>query len=226
MCWPTCVVFHNDIQPVLGSHTLQELHHHSCAQQNKTSLPEWQPPTSALYWWSALIGWSKINPYKKILHLNAESVGHGHDFGIGGLLLSICSQSSNDQWSVKQAELIGRNVVSEPIHYPLIWRWFNFLLFFNISAIICRYQVHGRGNLGLDVCYLDIHWLHRKPKDLWVPPGAILSSHDSRWIQSFVKVYVCCSLPSTLDPVTTVFLPSQPINGRCHSTHTTLSHLE
>lgn len=48
MCWTTSSSVHNDIQPVPDSfchtHVLQYIHHHSYAQENKTSLPEWLLP--------------------------------------------------------------------------------------------------------------------------------------------------------------------------------------
>ena len=36
---------------------------------------------------------SQVNThlYKQIMHMNAESVGKGQDFGIGGALVSVCS---------------------------------------------------------------------------------------------------------------------------------------
>lgn len=67
--------------------------------------------------------------------MNAESEGKGQDFGIGSILVSICSLSYTDQyvlswlwlyaerifcvWKAKEVEFVCHNSISEPFDYCL-----------------------------------------------------------------------------------------------------------
>lgn len=59
----------------------------------------------------------------------------GKYFGIGSVLVSVCSLNRIDQWHLsrhwllereKEAERIGRSAISEPIGF--VWPWYSFLL--------------------------------------------------------------------------------------------------
>lgn len=67
--------------------------------------------------------------------MNAEPVGKGQDFGIKGILISVCSQSSIDHtglsglwlhagkesiWRAKEAERIGGKAISEQFTFSSI----------------------------------------------------------------------------------------------------------
>ncbi len=83
MCWLTSAGVHNDIQPVPGSvchtHLLQEVHHHSSAQENKTSLFERYCPVALIL--SVWNGWSRPIPpghYVITRLLGHDKYGNGH----------------------------------------------------------------------------------------------------------------------------------------------------